>query len=182
LHGWKRIITELSTLPGWEFFMKKILLGGKYNDFALVDDEDYKWISQWHWYTNNTKRVLRHYRIGKRNEGKYKIIHLSRVIMNAPEDKLVDHINGNSFDNRKENLRLCTKAENSRNKKASKSNTSGYKGVSWSKQRERWESCIKINYKKKFLGYFNTAKEAAIAYNIAAKKYYGEFARFNVIL
>lgn len=98
----------------------------------------------------------------------------------------VDHINHNSVDNRRENLRLCTMAENLRNsRKLDRSTSSRYKGVCYmisSKRKKRWIAYIEIEKgKRKYLGYFHTETEAALAYNQAASEYFGEFANLNDI-
>lgn len=90
-----------------------------------------------------------------------------------------DHINGNTLDNRKENLRICSIAENGRNRKIQKNNTSGYSGVSYMKGVCKWQATICVNKNKIYLGVFETAEESARAYDSAAKEYFGEFARLN---
>jgi hypothetical protein len=100
---------------------------------------------------------------------------LHRIIMDNPDDKQVDHINNNKLDNRKENLRVCTHQENSFNKKKNSNNTSGYKGVCWHKQKDKWAAQIQVNGKVKFLGCFATAKVAHDAYCLASAQYHGEF-------
>lgn len=94
-----------------------------------------------------------------------------------PEGMQIDHINGIRSDNRVDNLRLATGAENSRNQKLSKDNTSGFKGVSWHSTSGKWAAQIRINGKNKHLGLFSTAQEGHIAYCAASSKYYGEYAR-----
>lgn len=89
----------------------------------------------------------------------------------------IDHINMNQSDNRICNLRDVSRSQNQCNRCVQSNNTSGYKGVSFSKLHKRWESYIKINRKRKFLGLFNDPKLAHAAYCRAAKKYHGEFAR-----
>jgi len=93
----------------------------------------------------------------------------------------VDHINGDNLDNRKKNLRLCTYAENNRNRKPLENKTSKYKGVGLNKNYKikTWQARIVKNSKRYSLGYFKNEKEAALAYNQAAKKYFGEFAYLN---
>jgi hypothetical protein len=94
--------------------------------------------------------------------------------------EIVDHINGVTNDNRIENLRICSHKENTRNSTTkSVNNKSGYKGVSWDSSRKRWQASIKVNYKSIGLGRFDSIFSAAKAYNEAAEKYYGEFARLN---
>lgn len=97
-----------------------------------------------------------------------------------PEDGFwVDHINGDTLDNRRSNLRLCTVSGNNHNRMKSKNNTSGYKGVSWLKQNQKWRAYIKVNSKDKHLGCYLDKEDAARAYDKAAKEYFGEFARLN---
>jgi AP2 domain-containing protein/HNH endonuclease len=104
---------------------------------------------------------------------------LHRLIMNAPADKEVDHINGDTLDNRRCNLRICSHKENLRNQKLPKNSKSGYKGVTWYKRIKKWRSHIRLNKKQIHLGYFDDIKLAANAYNEAAIKYFGEFAKLN---
>lgn len=91
----------------------------------------------------------------------------------------IDHINGNKLDNRIYNLREATYSQNHMNKKPDKKNKSGFKGVCYVKQREKWNANIYFNGKKKNLGYYNNIEDAVKAYNEAAKKYHGEFAVLN---
>lgn len=91
----------------------------------------------------------------------------------------IDHINGDRADNRISNLRLASDAENRRNSKRPVSNTSGVKGVSWCKKKKMWHAGIKYNYRTINLGYFDDVNEAGRAYQSAAMKYHGEFARFE---
>ena len=103
---------------------------------------------------------------------------LHRIIMDAPDDKMVDHINGNKRDNRRENLRLCNNTENGRNRGKQSTNTSGFKGVCWNKQKSKWKAEIQVDGKSKFLGYFDDPQIAYQSYCRAATKYHGEFKHF----
>src|ERR671923_1500933 len=138
--------------------------------FALVDDADYEWLNQWKWSIGSNRYA---YRINEQNRG----IYMHRLITNAPNGMQVDHINGNKLDNRRENLRVCTKHENMRNRGKQKNNTSGYKGVSWREKSKRYGAFIKIDGKYKMIGEYKTAEDAARAYNEFAKKYHGKFAK-----
>ena len=103
-----------------------------------------------------------------------------RIIMGITDPKIqVDHINGNKLDNRKENLRLATNQQNNYNVGPQKNNKSGYKGVSWKKDKNKWEAKIRNNNKLKFLGYFDDLVEAGRAYDRAALELFGEFAWTN---
>lgn len=92
--------------------------------------------------------------------------------------KNIDHINGNPTDNRISNLREATFEENSRNVGITKRNNSGFKGVYFVKKRKKWASRCSLNKKEVYLGSFNTAEDAAKAYQEFAIKHHGEFARF----
>lgn len=93
----------------------------------------------------------------------------------------VDHVNHNTLDNRRENLRLATVAQNAHNSKIAKNNTSGYKGVSWHSAGRKWCAQIKNKKVKIHLGVFDDKDDAARAYNTAALELFGEFALLNVI-
>lgn len=106
---------------------------------------------------------------------------LHRIILNLDiGDKLhVDHIDGDSLNNCKSNLRICTHQQNRCNSKISSNNSSGYKGVDFLKNRGVYRARIKYKYKEHHLGCFDSAWDAAEAYNKAARKYFGEFANLN---
>lgn len=151
--------------------MKKIkLTQGKY---AIVDDEDFDRLNQYKWYYDNkyAKRTI------CESKKRY-ALYIHRKILNlSSNDKIqVDHINHNKLDNRKENLRLATRGQNSQNRTKLSNNTSGYKGVSWHKYRNKWRSIIIYNKQYIYLGLFSNKKDAVTAYKHAAIKYHGEFA------
>lgn len=121
-----------------------------------------------HPFANNKGRVREHRLIMEAHLGRY-----LRV------DEHIDHINGIRVDNRIENLRLATRSQNAANQKLSSQNTSGYKGVTKSKQDRRWRAQIKINQKLIVVGWFETKEEAARAYDKKALKLFGDFAYLN---
>ena len=144
---------------------------------ALVDDEDYEYLNQWKWHVSNgnyARRTIYNFKLCK-------ALFMHREIMKVSKGLLVDHINGNSLDNRKLNLRICTNSQNLRNRLKNINNTSGYKGVRLINSTKKWRAQIWLNSKYYHLGLFNNIKDAARAYNAAAIKYHGEFANLNKI-
>ena len=182
-----RTIPHCSSKPSvfhrWVFYFiimaKEIILTqGK---VAIVDDEDYDYLNQWKWFASNRNGkfyVVRNITVSK---NKKTIIYMHRIIMKPPLGMIVDHINHDTFDNRKINLRICTHAENMRNSKININNKSGYKGVSYQENRNNYRAQIKFNNKTINIGDFIDPIDAARAYNAAALKYHGEFAHLNKI-
>lgn len=150
--------------------------------FALVDDEDFEWLSASKWHAHkdiNTQND--HYAMRKHPE-KNSTQSMHRIILGLTDPKIsVDHINGNRLDNQRHNLRICSHAENMRNQKINSKNTSGFKGVSFRNDSGLWRARISLNGKRIVIGYFKTAEEAAQAYNIKAKELHEEFARLNPV-
>ncbi len=109
-----------------------------------------------------------------------KDLHLHTLLMNPPKPLIVDHIDGNKLNNCRDNLRICTRVQNSQNMARHKNNTSGYKGVSFNKARNKWDAYITVYGKRRNLGRFKTDLEAALAYDKAASFYFGEFAKLNL--
>lgn len=146
--------------------------------FCLVSTEDFERLSKYRWH----KRACDGY--ASRTEyknGKFKTIRMHREIVNPGEGFVVDHANRDRLDNRRENLRIASRSQNTANSIMSSRNTSGYKGVHFRKEQNRWRAFICVNKKGISLGQYATAEEAAHAYNEAASKYFGEFAFLNVI-
>lgn len=157
--------------------MVKINLGN--SEFALVDFEDYEYLNELKWHIHKNGNQLYARSVFYENK-KQKSIYMHRLIL-EPKGKCIDHINGNGLDNRKCNLRICERHENALNRKMNINNLSGFKGVSWFKVAKKWRA--QIQYKKivYYLGSYEKRIDAARAYNKAAIKFFGEFAKLNEI-
>ena len=151
--------------------MKKITLTR--GQFALVDDDWFYFLNQFKWQLSTKGYAIR--------TVKDKTIWMHRIILNTPKDYFTDHINGNKIDNRKSNLRIAKGSQNYGNVGLPKHNTSGFKGVSFEKSRNKYEAYISKKDKKVHLERFKTSKEAALVYNQAAQEYFGKFAKLNTI-
>jgi len=151
----------------------------KKGEEIFVDDCDYDLVSGFYWCLDNygyARRAIKHNR-------KWTTQKIHRLIMNVTDPKIhVDHINGNKLDNRKENLRLCTNAENCRNQKVAKNSQSGIKGLYYHKQLNYWQAQIMLNGKshsKTFsCNIHQDAKEQAIKWlEENREKLHGDFSR-----
>lgn len=157
--------------------MAEIMLTRGY--VAIVDDADYAWLSQWKWHATSAGHggcyAIRGGAgpIGARGTA----LRMHREIVRAPADLQVDHINGDTLDNRRENLRCCTHSENARNRGPKQGTLAGLKGVDRSGR--NWRARIWADGKSRMLGMFATPQEAAAAYDKAARDLHGEFARLN---
>lgn len=136
---------------------------------ALIDLEDIYKVKNYKWRVDNNGYALTDI------NGTSKKLSLHRLIMNCPDDKVIDHINHNKLDNRKENLRICTQHQNTMNQGIRSNNSSGVTGVYFDKSRNKWVAQIKHNYRKIFLGRFNTKEEAIEARKQAEIEYFGEY-------
>lgn len=99
-------------------------------------------------------------------------IHLHRLIMNCPEGMVVDHVNHDTFDNRKQNLRVCTQSQNMKNLQMYSSNTSGHRGVNFHKLTQKWQASIQANMKQIHLGLHEKIEDAISARLEAEAKYW----------
>lgn len=139
------------------------------NKQFLFDKEDYEKIKSicWHYQKG--------YIVGLLNGKK---ISMHRLVLDYyNSDSVIDHINGNKSDNRKQNLRICTQHQNSMNRKINSNNVSGYKGVSFNNKTHKWKARIKFNYQNIVLGEFEKIEDAITARIEAEKRYFGEYSR-----
>lgn len=140
--------------------------------YAIIDDDDSEVVSQYDWYYNDG--YAKAYHKGKR-------LRMHRLIMKANKGQYVDHINHNTLDNRKENLRLCTRKENNRNQGKRKDNTSGYMGIYLDRSTGRWRPVIYVDGKAIYAGSFPTPHIAALARDlwVVDPNLHGKFANTN---
>jgi hypothetical protein len=144
-------------------------------EVALIDDIDFELVSgyKWHCY----KGAYTKYAISGCRKNK---VYMHRLVAGATDPKTdVDHKNSDGLCNLRSNLRIITHQQNTFNKRLSKSNTSGFKGVCFDKEKGKWKSKIKLNGVDIHIGYFKDKEDAAKAYDLKAKELFGEFARTN---
>lgn len=141
---------------------------------ALVDDDLYEYLNQWKWFARKNRIV--YYAV------RYPDIKMHRVVAELrgiPLGSDIDHRDGDGLNNQTYNLRASSPQQNAANRGPTCDNATGFKGVYWRRREQRWAASIKVGDKSKHLGYFDTALEAALAYDDAAKEAFGEFAYSN---
>lgn len=150
--------------------------------FAIVDDDVYDWAKGYVWWASRRQKSEKYvaYRQTSRADGR-KTILMHREIMDVGANDYIDHIDGNSLNNLRENLRVCTPRQNAKNVVRPITNSSGYKGVSWHKDHDAWRAAICSDGVMYNLGFYETARMAGIAYNRAARDLHKEFANYNDI-
>jgi hypothetical protein len=151
------------------------------NKVALVDTEDYEWASQWNWYAQWNECTKSYYagrnpRVGDPPNTPQ---HLHTALLRVSPERVVDHRNGDTLDDRKHNLRECSTLQNSRNRMRSRNNKTGLKGVHFETSSGKWKAQIGVAWKRYNLGRYDTVEAAGRAYDEAAIKHFGEFARLN---
>lgn len=139
--------------------------------FAIVDDEDYEVLSRFKWHVVKDDKGKYLYAITK--------IRMHRFVLNVPSGMFVDHINGDTLDNRKSNLRICTNAENQQNTK-SRGGSSRYKGVSYQRKTGKWMAAFIANKVHYYCGLFNNEEDAALAVDKKRAEVMGHFASRNI--
>lgn len=156
--------------------MREISITGT-NDKAVIDDEDFELVSSHKWSFSRSTKYPR-----CRNK-KGETVYMHRLLMGLShgDSRCVDHINGNILDNRKVNLRICTRQQNAFNKRNKRLPKSGFRGVRKTTN-NRWQALLTIGGKTKTLGSYTDIKEAAKAYDKMAMQLFGEFACTNAAM
>ncbi len=156
---------------------RRIYLGE--DEWTILDAEDYYKYGKFNWSLGGSRKNFYAVRGIKNKNGEFELVRLHRAIMNPPKRRVVDHRNGDGLDNRRDNLRIATKAQNACNGRKRKNTSSRFIGVHFHKGRNMWAARIQHHKKDIWIGYFKSEVEAARAYDKAARKYHGEFARLN---
>lgn len=149
------------------------------NDTQFYFDlEDLSFVQSREWYKDKDGYLVHSYfYLGQR-----RYVRFHRLIMNAPAEQIVDHINKNRADNRKNNLRICRRTENDRNRGLYATNTSGVTGVHYDQKREKWVASITYNSKKLFIGRFEIKEDAIRARLIREVELFKDFAPQRALL
>ncbi len=145
---------------------------------AIVDDADYEFVNQWKWYAlccKNNFYAARSVQVS----GRQKTLKMHRILAGAAEGQDVDHKDRCTLNNQRCNLRICNNSQNQANKGMLRNNTSGFKGVSFNKNTKRWRARLTYQGQHFALGYFDDKISAAQAYDVAAKKAFGDFSLTN---
>ena len=142
---------------------------------ALVDEQDYERVAEYRWSVNRQSTVTY---AKTRINGRTAYLH--RFILGITDPRVhVDHRDHDGLNNRRSNLRVCSHSENHCNERKRRYASSRYKGVSWSRQYGKWRASIEVTGRYVHLGRFTSELDAALAYDIAARTHFGEFACCN---
>lgn len=146
---------------------------------ARVSPKDFERLIQWKWCAAWSPIARSFYAVRTSCSGGRRTVYMHREILGIEkcDKRNIDHVSGETLDNRRSNLRFATHAQNLRNQGLSRNNTSGYKGVNWHRKTKKWIARITLNRKSIHLGYYDTPELGHAAYTLAAEKYHGEFAR-----
>lgn len=144
---------------------------------ALIDAADAQSVGEFNWFAVKSRKTFYAARQTRISSGKQRMQSLHSFILGAKDGSVIDHRNGDGLDNRRDNIRVSSRAQNAWNQGLSRNNTSGFKGVDLHSQSLRWQARIRWHGKHHFLGFFDSPEEAHNAYCKAAERLHGEFAR-----
>lgn len=150
-----------------------------FNDgtFFIIDSNDFELVSKYTWFKSKRGYPVAHF--SRKSPQGHKTFSLHRYLFNFPPSGTIDHIDRDKMNNRRNNLRLCTQQQNSFNQSLRVTNSSGYTGVSINKATGMFEAYIHYKGKKKYLGLYTTAEEAAVVRDKEALKIFGKYANLN---
>ncbi len=146
---------------------------------ALIDSDSWPLVKGYAWHVSVDTHTNYAIADATTKDGKLTAVGMHRLIVSALPEQFVDHRNRNGLDNRRENLRTCTRSQNGGNRRINANNTSGYKGVWWNARRNKWQVALGLDGARMHLVYFTDPWDAAQAYNTAALIHFGEFALLN---
>lgn len=176
--GFSRSSSGPATCFYGDTLMKLIRL--THGKVALVDDEDFDSVRRFQWHVSSQDYAETTTYVGSiGGQHKYTYMSLHRLILHPPKGLEVDHINHDTLDCRRANIRVCTKSQNQHNQLKQKG-SSKFKGVSWHRRATKWTAKLQSDGKQIHLGYFHDEEVAARAYDTKAKELFGEFAHTNL--
>lgn len=170
-----------------EFVMKGVTMAKEIQltqgAIALVSDEDYEWLMQWKWHSYHLNGKKYPPYACRTFQSKNLLMHRAIMGRNSPipSGMSIDHINGNTLDNRRENLRICTHSENMRNIRSHRDSGSQFRGVSWSRRAKKWRTSLIDNGRVKYFGSYDSSVIAAVIVNDFLRVRDGAMARLNDI-
>lgn len=148
---------------------------------ALVDRADEALVSGFDWHPMWDRHTRSFYAIATVREGNRRVpVRMHRLVVSANHHEFVDHVNNDTLDNRRTNLRLCSRSQNQANQRESAGKTSQYKGVRWNRECQKWQAQIGVQGKRHHLGLFTDERSAAAAYDSAARNVFAEYAKVNL--
>ncbi len=148
---------------------------------TIIDQMDFDLVRGHKWCAHRMGRSFYAVTNVKRPDGVYRLLYMHTSIVKPPKGMVVDHLDGDGLNNRRSNLRYCTRGENAGRQKPQVGRSSRFKGVSWLKSRGKWQTYITKDGRRHSLGYFLEEERAALAYNNAARRLFGTLAVLNPV-
>jgi hypothetical protein len=161
--------------------MELLIISKGVEHLVLYDEGDREFVLSNNWFIRKSGRTFYVLRNLKCEDGKWRSKSMHSDFIGDGEFQEIDHHNGNSLDNRRENLRPCTRSQNQWNRRVNKNSTSKLKGITFDSKSGMWRAYISYKGKRQELGFFHTKIEAGYAYDAMAKNLFGEFAKVNFL-